>query len=56
MANMTNAEYRKARGTDKPFSASEEQANTIWNESIRKDNKWKSSKVAPTPPEATPAK
>ena len=51
MSNMTNADYRKARGTDKPFSGSEEQAKTIWNEYMRKDNRWRSGKA--TPP-ATP--
>jgi len=54
MSNMTNTEYRKARGTDKPFSCSEEQAKAIWNEFIRKE-KWKSTKTPPTP-EAAPAK
>lgn len=53
---MTNAEYRKKRGTDKPFNCSEEEARAIWTEFIRKDNKWKSTKVAPTPPETAPAK
>jgi hypothetical protein len=54
MSNMTNAEYRKLRGTDKPFNGSEEEAKVIWNESIRKD-KWKSTRTAPTP-ESAPAK
>ncbi len=53
---MTNAEYRKKRGTDKPLSCTEEEAKVIWTESIRKDNKWKSNKAAPTPPEPAPAK
>jgi hypothetical protein len=53
MSNMTNAEYRKARGTDKPLNSSEEQAKVIWNESIRKD-KWRSAKSTPAP-ESTPA-
>jgi hypothetical protein len=34
---MTNAAYRKSRGTDKPFSGSEEQAQAIWTELIRKE-------------------
>jgi hypothetical protein len=46
MANMTNAEYRKARGTDKPFNGTEEQAKAIWNESIRKE-RWRSPKATP---------
>jgi len=37
MSNMTNAAYRKSRGTNKPFSGSEEQARAIWWELIRKD-------------------
>jgi hypothetical protein len=37
MSNMTNAAYRKARGTNKPFSGSEEQARAIWCELIRKE-------------------
>jgi hypothetical protein len=44
---MTNTAYRKSRGTDKPFSGSEERAKAIWNELIRKE-KWKSTKAAPT--------
>jgi hypothetical protein len=35
MSNMTNGAYRKSRGTNKPFSGSEEQAKAIWSESIR---------------------
>lgn len=34
---MTNDEYRKLRGTNKPFTASEEQVKATWNESIRKE-------------------
>ena len=34
MSNMTNDEYRKSRGTNKPFTGSEEQAKTIWTETI----------------------
>jgi hypothetical protein len=37
MSNMTNTAYRKSRGTEKPFSGSEEQAKAIWNERIRKE-------------------
>jgi hypothetical protein len=35
MTNMTNGAYRKSRGTNKPFTGSEEQAKVIWNEVIR---------------------
>jgi len=48
---MTNTAYRKLRGTDKPFSGSDEQAKAIWIESVRQE-KWRSAKVAPT---TTPA-
>jgi hypothetical protein len=34
---MMNDAYRKSRGTDKPFSGSEERAKAIWNELIRKE-------------------
>ena len=37
---VSNTSYRKLRGTDKPFSGSEEQTQTIWNELIRKA-KWR---------------
>jgi len=37
MSNMTNDAYRKSRGTNKPFSGSEEQTKAIWNEQIRKE-------------------
>jgi len=43
---ITNAAYRKSRGTDKPFSGSDEQANAIWIESIRRE-KWHSTRTAP---------
>ncbi len=43
---ITNAAYRKSRGTDKPFSGSDEQANAIWTESIRQE-KWHPAKAAP---------
>jgi hypothetical protein len=53
---MTNAAYRKLRGTDKPFSGTEEQSNVIWTESIRKA-KWHSAKAAPAAqPAPKPAK
>ncbi len=48
---VLNAAYRKSRGTDKPFSGSDEQALAIWNELIRRE-KWRST---PTTPGATPA-
>jgi hypothetical protein len=47
---VINAAYRKSRGTDKPFSGSDEQAMAIWNELIRKE-KWRSTKETPA---ATP--
>ncbi|MCL5280562.1 MAG: hypothetical protein M1376_11710 [Planctomycetes bacterium] len=53
---ITNAAYRKSRGTDKPFSGSEEQSNAIWTESIRQE-KWRSPRAAPPAkpaPEPTP--
>ena len=52
MSNMMNDAYRKSRGTDKPFSGSEEQAKAIWNELIRKE-KHQYRKPDSTP-EATP--
>lgn len=53
---ITNAAYRKSRGTDKPFSGSEEQANAIWTESIRQE-KWHSNRAAPpAKPAPKPAK
>lgn len=48
MSNMTNAAYRKSRGTDKPFSSSVEQANAIWNEQIRRE-KFHYKKPDPAP-------
>jgi hypothetical protein len=48
---MTNTAYRKLRGTDKPFTGSEEQAKAIWIESMQQA-KWRSAKTAPA---ATPA-
>jgi hypothetical protein len=44
---MTNAAYRKSRGTDKPFSGSEEQTQAIWNEFIRKEKFKPGAKGAP---------
>ena len=38
--------YRKSRGTDKPFSGSEEQTQAIWNEQIRRE-KWRPTKAPP---------
>jgi hypothetical protein len=38
MSNMDNTAYRKSRGTDKPFSGSEEQTKVIWSEYARKGN------------------
>jgi hypothetical protein len=52
MSNMTNDEYRKSRGTSKPFIASEEQVKVTWNESIRKE-KYQYRKPNPSP-EAAP--
>jgi deoxyribodipyrimidine photolyase len=51
---MTNDEYRKSRGTHKPFNASEEQAKATWNEFIRKE-KYHRKKPDATP-EATSKK
>jgi hypothetical protein len=48
MSNMTNAAYRKSRGTDKPFSGSEEQTQAIWNAQIRQE-KFHYKKPDPTP-------
>jgi hypothetical protein len=46
MSDMTNDAYRKSRGTDKPFTGSDEQVKAIWNESLRKE-KWRSPKATP---------
>lgn len=35
MSNMTNEEYRKSRGTDKPFNGSEEKAEAFWKQFSR---------------------
>jgi len=53
MSNMVNEAYRKSRGTDKPFTASEEQAKAIWNELIRKE---KPQYRKPNPSPETPPK
>jgi len=47
-SNMTNDQYRKSRGTNKPFTASEEQVKLIWNESVRKE-KYQYKKPNPSP-------
>ena len=47
MSTITNTDYRKSRGTDKPFSATEEQAKAIWIELLHKA-KWRPAKAAPT--------
>jgi hypothetical protein len=52
MSKMDNAGYRKSRGTDKPFSGSEEQARVIWNEQIRIEKH--PPRKPDSPPEATP--
>ena len=52
MSNMVNEAYRKSRGTDKPFTVSEEQAKAIWNELIRKE-KYQYRKPNPSPEAAT---
>ena len=52
MSNMTNAAYRKSRGTEKPFSGSEEQTKAIWNEQIQEKRR-QYGKPSSTP-EATP--
>jgi hypothetical protein len=36
MSSMDNMAYRKSRGTDKPFSGTEEQTKVIWGEYTRK--------------------
>ncbi len=55
---VTNAAYRKSRGTDKPFNNSEEQAQAIWTEQVRKE-KWTPAKATPAvkpAPEGRPVK
>ncbi len=55
---VTNAEYRKSRGTDKPFSNSEEQVQAIWTEQIRKEKRTpaKATPAVKPPPEGGPVK
>lgn len=45
---MTNDQYRKSRGTNKPFIASEQQVKLTWNESVRKE-KYQYKKLNPSP-------
>ena len=53
---ITNAAYRKSRGTDKPFTGSDQQTNAIWTESIRRE-KWHSTRAAaPAKPAPEPAR
>ena len=52
MSNMMNDAYRKSRGTDKPFSGSEEQTKAIWNELIRKEKP--QYRKPNSPPQTTP--
>ncbi len=55
---VTNTNYRKSRGTDKPFSGSEEQTQAIWNELMRKAKFRPAAKGAPASepkPEGGPA-
>ncbi len=55
---VTNNAYRKSRGTDKPFSNSEEQVQAIWIEQVRKD-RWTPARGTPAvkpPPEGGPVK
>ncbi len=54
MSDVTNAAYRKSRGTDKPFSGSEEQAKAIWNELIRQEKR--QYRKPDSPPAPTPQK
>ncbi len=53
---ITNAAYRKSRGTDKPFSVSEEQSNAIWNEFIRQEKSYAPRAARPAKPAPKPAK
>lgn len=52
MSDMTNGAFRKSRGTDKPFSGSDEQAKAIWDALIRKEKfQYRKPKpVSETPP------
>ncbi len=53
---ITNAAYRKSRGTDKPFTGSEEQSNAIWNEFIRQEKRYPPRATPPAKPASKPAK
>jgi hypothetical protein len=55
---VTNADYRKSRGTDKPFRNSEEQVQAIWTEQIRKEKRIPAKATPPVKPspEGRPAK
>ncbi len=53
---ITNAAYRKSRGTDKPFCVSEEQSNAIWVESIRQEKRYPPRATPPAKPAPKPAK
>ena len=55
---VTNASYRKSRGTDKPFSTTEEQAQAIWNEQVRSEKRMpvRATPAVKPPPERGPAK
>ena len=47
---VSNASYRKLRGTDKPFSNSEEQVQAIWAEQVRRPGpRVNSGRVHPWP-------
>ncbi len=55
---VTNTTYRKSRGTEKPFSGSEEQTQAIWDELIRKAKYQPAPKRSPVrepKPEGGPA-
>jgi hypothetical protein len=54
MSRMDNKAYRKSRGTDKPFSGSQEQTKAIWGEYVRKGNyQYKKPDSTPgTPPKS----
>ena len=54
MSDMTNDAYRKSRGTDKPFTGSDEQVKAIWDKSLRKE-KWRSAKETSAPAPAPTA-
>ncbi len=52
---ITNAAYRKSRGTDKAFSVSEEQANAIWTQFIRQEKSYPPRAGRPAKPAPKPA-